>query len=339
MNTLDNQRDASIDLLKAAAILFVILGHSIQYTSPNFDEKILFRIIYSFHMPLFMFLSGFLTYKKQLARDFISKRFSTLVIPFMTWAVLYDIFYNFESLSSGNLAILLDFLLGIVKSPDNGGLWFLWVLFALSSIYFIAQKFQHKYSILAGIGACLYLLGFVHVPPYFGLNLIKWHIGFFVLGIAFKEFNISPKIKWSYFMILAPILIFLEAIWSRLGSYALGFALDSKWQQVYDLVTSYFVALVAIVTIKRISDQYSGGFPGVEWVSKNTLGFYSIHFMVLFTSISLAKEIFPESWLTTPAVFITTCMVTTALIGIFAKIRIISKYALGKEIRTGIQIQ
>ena len=47
-----------VDVLKGYAILLVILGHSIQNTVLDFDGNIVFRVIYSFHMPLFMILSG-----------------------------------------------------------------------------------------------------------------------------------------------------------------------------------------------------------------------------------------------------------------------------------------
>lgn len=49
-----------IDLLKLFAIALVIWGHCIQYFSYNFySEEPVYRIIYSFHMPLFMMISGF----------------------------------------------------------------------------------------------------------------------------------------------------------------------------------------------------------------------------------------------------------------------------------------
>lgn len=53
-----------LDLLKCFAIFLVIWGHSIQYfkSTAYFDEPI-YRIIYSFHMPLFMALSGYFSEK------------------------------------------------------------------------------------------------------------------------------------------------------------------------------------------------------------------------------------------------------------------------------------
>lgn len=52
-------RILSLDLLKAFAIYLVIWGHAIMHFQPHYEESICFLIIYSFHMPLFMMLSGY----------------------------------------------------------------------------------------------------------------------------------------------------------------------------------------------------------------------------------------------------------------------------------------
>lgn len=52
-----------IDNAKAIAILLVVVGHIIQfmYSPEGFDQNIVFRYIYAFHMPLFFLLSGLVT--------------------------------------------------------------------------------------------------------------------------------------------------------------------------------------------------------------------------------------------------------------------------------------
>ena len=64
-----NKRNINIDLSKGILIILVVLGHSIQYaigsewlTSQKFYDDIIFRAIYSYHMPLFMMISGYLFY-------------------------------------------------------------------------------------------------------------------------------------------------------------------------------------------------------------------------------------------------------------------------------------
>lgn len=54
-------RLASLDMLKGFAIFMVIAGHAVQYLiSGDYYDKAVYRVIYSFHMPLFMAITGFL---------------------------------------------------------------------------------------------------------------------------------------------------------------------------------------------------------------------------------------------------------------------------------------
>ena len=54
---MNDLRISYIDQLKGIAILLVVLGHVIGYN--NCEDSFLWRFIYSFHMPLFMFISGY----------------------------------------------------------------------------------------------------------------------------------------------------------------------------------------------------------------------------------------------------------------------------------------
>ena len=53
------KRVAYIDFLKAFAIATVLLGHSVEQLSGDaFWDHPIWTFLYSFHMPLFMFVSG-----------------------------------------------------------------------------------------------------------------------------------------------------------------------------------------------------------------------------------------------------------------------------------------
>ena len=65
MDNLTDRRDYFIDFAKGISILLVLWGHCIQYMSAgtvDFFEDNAFKVIYSFHMPLFMLLSGYVSY-------------------------------------------------------------------------------------------------------------------------------------------------------------------------------------------------------------------------------------------------------------------------------------
>lgn len=44
------QRLEFLDVARGCAILLVVLGHAIQYTVSDFNQHLLFRLIYAVHM-------------------------------------------------------------------------------------------------------------------------------------------------------------------------------------------------------------------------------------------------------------------------------------------------
>ena len=57
-----SKRYTEVDIARGIGILFVVLGHSIKQTGVQAGWiRILTYIIYSFHMPLFFCLSGFVS--------------------------------------------------------------------------------------------------------------------------------------------------------------------------------------------------------------------------------------------------------------------------------------
>ena len=67
----NNRRDVAFDYLKAFAIWLVVYGHCHQHLlSLDRHDNIVYVFIYSFHMPLFMCISGYFS-SSSLKMDFI----------------------------------------------------------------------------------------------------------------------------------------------------------------------------------------------------------------------------------------------------------------------------
>ena len=83
-----------LDALKLFAIFLVLWGHAVQHllSSEYWDEPV-YRIIYSFHMPLFMTISGFFG-AKLFSIPFTSvlrRKFRQLLLPAISFALIYCI--------------------------------------------------------------------------------------------------------------------------------------------------------------------------------------------------------------------------------------------------------
>lgn len=55
----NKSRITYIDQLRGFAILLVVMGHALEHN--GYHQSPLFNLIYSFHMPLFFCISGFVT--------------------------------------------------------------------------------------------------------------------------------------------------------------------------------------------------------------------------------------------------------------------------------------
>lgn len=94
-----------LDQLKGLAILLMVMGHALAWSYNDYsflnnqlstmtieqsNASIIWKIIYSFHMPLLFFVSGFLFFKNNDTESYttkIKKRFNRLLIPYITTGV------------------------------------------------------------------------------------------------------------------------------------------------------------------------------------------------------------------------------------------------------------
>ena len=89
MNSSTSGRYGHIDALKGAGILLVVFGHLIE--KPSAQSVLLQMVytgIYSFHMPLFVFLSGIFAREVLKSRDY-QKIVWTLFFPLVVFQVIY----------------------------------------------------------------------------------------------------------------------------------------------------------------------------------------------------------------------------------------------------------
>lgn len=102
-----NERDDRIDILKGIAIYLVVIGHiiawyfkdfSLNISNMPYNSIILWKTIYSFHMPLFIFLSGyvFMNPRKIYKFPHMIKRFLSYFIPFISMGWLLHLWRGSE---------------------------------------------------------------------------------------------------------------------------------------------------------------------------------------------------------------------------------------------------
>lgn len=217
-------RIAEIDAIKGFAILLVVLGHSIQNNITDFDNNILFSVIYSFHMPLFMFVSGILAFGRINSEHitYLKKKFLFLVVPFLSW---YFISYIILLIKSLYLEYIHDihnpivhysckeYIWQLIISPDYG-LWFLWILFLNFCYLFVSIKFERFFSIYS-IPIFTIILQFCQIG-YLGIPLFKWYFVFFVSGYLVMRYkSILTRWKKPVLIVGSGLFLPLSLTWRR----------------------------------------------------------------------------------------------------------------------------
>lgn len=197
------KRLIELDLAKGFAILLVVIGH---IADPGIEPMVvgndfyflLKKIIYSFHMPFFMFISGmifFYSFKKiDTIKDFFNftlKKAERLLLPFLLMGIL--IFFGKQIVSQvmyvNNLhsTSFFDSFITLLTSPMESisrSLWFIYVLFEYYIVFTILLHLTKKTKYFLIIGLLLY---FIPVTKLFALDKFSIYFIFFALGIYLME--------------------------------------------------------------------------------------------------------------------------------------------------------
>lgn len=123
------KRNAFFDNAKLVLIFLVVFGHLIQPSAQDSSTMHTIYIwIYTFHMPAFIFLSGFFA-KGAGNKDYIYNLAKKLLLPYLIFQTLYTAFYFFIGKDSWQTGLF---------DPQ----WALWFLFSLFSWHLLLIGFK-----------------------------------------------------------------------------------------------------------------------------------------------------------------------------------------------------
>jgi fucose 4-O-acetylase-like acetyltransferase len=180
------QRNLWVDVAKGLGILLVVYGHALRahfsLVGAQADAWAAWqdRLIYSFHMPLFFFLSGIFLWRS-LERDragFLRDRWWQLVYPYLLWASVSVCLKLMVGPRANDPAIFQDLWLIPLVPPLQ--YWFLYSLLLMQLV--AVSVFPHRWLlpacaafgllILHTVGASGVLVPTLQFAPYLALGVI-----------------------------------------------------------------------------------------------------------------------------------------------------------------------
>lgn len=279
-------RNSSIDALKAFAIFLVVLGHIIQYSILDFDANYVFKLIYSFHMPLFIFISGYLAYRKDvLAKNYIKRRFLTLLIPYFSWVIIGSFI---QSLTKPDVHFL-DILFHILVYPDNS-LWFLWVLFWMHFVFFLCEFLRKTRIVLLMLFFSFFVLSFAFIlklDNVFSVKSFGWLFPFFIGGYAINKYeSIGQIIFKQWYWTIIPFL-FLSFFWERISG--LNFQFYYTDNKIFILSYKIVTAVFGIVFFWGLFQQQNKYYDLILNIGRNSIVIYVLNFYCISIFLSFIK--------------------------------------------------
>lgn len=285
-NNEGKNRNHQIDTMKTIAIFLVVAGHALECLAGG-TETFLYKLIYSIHMPLFVFISGY------LAKFNFKKMLKSLLIPLAICEIMYATTH----------AIIFKTSILEVGFPY-------WLLWYLLSLFFwkctipILQKVRNNemiwYPTILGLFILGLLVGYIpFVNKFLSLSRTITFYPFFVMGFCFKSCKIDLKkikaLKIILPMFMIGVIFALIYIPIKSSSFYLAepYVGDFLYgNTILQRIVIYIIAFFGILFLLCFIP--SKQFKGLQTISNSTLYIYLTHGLVIefikaYTTIGLSS--------------------------------------------------
>lgn len=315
-----NVRINWIDWAKALTIGLVVLGHF------EYEDRgvILQNFIYSFHMPLFFLLSGYLYKQSNNFKVFLSKNIKTLVVPYVLLNLsVFVIMFPYYLHSNIDIKSLSFNFIICEKFIPASACWFLISLFFVKVISFFILKLKHFLQVLIIVFlsvSCFYISQKLKINVYFSIDSALMAIPFYIAGYYLKKYQIVEKIKNNYTGLILIVITFIPLlignyINGRIGMYSCYFG---KYPILF-YINAFIGCIMVICTCNLLNNIE---FNIIKKISSGSLVILAYHFPL----ITLLNYLYFHVFALSPDVLSNVVMSIIIMLLLYYPIILIQKY-------------
>lgn len=294
-----SERMEWIDAMRGFTMILVVAYHvSIQGFGEVEKASSALPLLVLLRMPLFFFISGFLSYKPDMNWTtgrlgmMIWKKVKIQVLPTIVFLLIYLIM-RYKYLGDG-----IEYA---ITSPTKAGYWFTWVLLQMFVIYYVFSYFESKMkhkswipiTILWVVALAAYAI--LYMPSWFTFpkpNVSSWlNITSFIQTMRYFHFFILGNIvhrywqRWQqlidsrWFFPLLVVIVVMCCIdifkWH---------SMKFQWTNLPRTTVMYGLLLICFMTFRHYKDTFSHVTRigrALSYIGVRTLDIYLIHFLLL----------------------------------------------------------
>lgn len=273
-----------IDIAKGYGTLLVIYAHLGVGTIHSW--------MYSFHLPLFFFLSGYVFSTKYGFKEFLLRKIKSIVIPYFCLGIPMYLFREFYSYLLGTFTMVNAKynLQQLLLQQRFWTLWFIACLFCLNILFYLLVKLcrnEWKIALISVVLACLglfyYSLG--GAPLYWNFDTCFTAMPFFALGYLYKlHANAVDNLIMSKSLVFFLLFGVINLITWRLSldETSLGLEMfDSNYgNPIFTYIAAFTGIFCVIIASKCITIE------PIRYIGENSMIYYAWHQGIMIPIIS-----------------------------------------------------
>lgn len=294
-----------IDISKGIGIFLVIIGHT--YIDPGLRGQ-----IYSFHMPLFFFISGYLFSVKKHPKlnGFVLAKTTSLLLPYLTFSIISIYVGKYLQGQAIDIPVMVKVFF-LSRRNDiyfDQPLWFLTSLFTVEIIFYFLLKYIKKSLVILLAAIIMSIFSIWKLDALHATEVLPWSLDqslyysfYFALGLAMKNANVlSGDGKKSPILILSSVLYIYFLIDSSMYAQLYQYIAGNSYVPAVLSVFLYNVvwAMIAIFFVLYLSQFLTFSF--VRFLGTNSLIFLALHTSLGFSFIQKFADEQISSYVTNP---------------------------------------